>query len=292
MKLRTTYRPNDAWGFSNITTDVEYVRHVLGEDVSYGSESPDKWVMSGECGHDWDKVDRWGYSTGNPHLISPDGRCIEDVMRENGHKLAPKKDAFQTKVYKLEDQLRSRGQKFAVGDFAGVSEMLTDAVQSLRFDLCKLPKLNKNLVASRTPNLAFHPSRRTSDAAQYNWTIRLSKSEWAWQSMVVWHELAHLLVPNNSAHDGIFTQTFVNLVTKFESKQLGYDLADAFMKGGKQQGRGRYVNEYHVREDDPLKRRFVTNVKYVPGKVRKFSVDVASPKYGLARFGAQTGFAL
>lgn len=287
MKLRTTYRPNDAWGFSNVTTEVEYIRNILGYEVTYGTSDELKFVMSGDCEHQ-QKFDRWGYSNENPHLISPDGKCIVDIMKENGHKLAPSKDANQTRVYHLEDPLRNRGQQFEVGDFDGVTQMLGNAIVDLKFDKCELPKLNKHLKNSEAPNLAYHPSKRTSDAAQYNWTIRLSKSDWAWQSMVIWHELAHLLVPNNSAHDGIFTQTFINLVTKFESKQIGYDLAKAFMSGGKKQGRGKWVSQYHVRDG----RRFVTRTDYVPGKVRKFSVDVASPKYGLARFGSQTGFAL
>ena len=288
MKLRTTYRKNDAWGFSAITTDVDYVRHILGKEVTYGTDTSDeKFVMSGECDHER-KIDRWGYESDNPHLISPDGKCANTIMLENGHKLAPRKDANQTRVYKLEDPLRSKGRKFEIGDFTGVTEMIGNALNDLRFDKCELPKLNKHLAKSEAPLLKFSPSTRISDAAQFGWTIRLSKSDWAWQSMVIWHELTHLLVPNNSAHDGLFTQTMINLVTKFESKQLGYDLADAFMKGGKIQGRGKYVSQYHIRDG----RRFVSRTDYVPGKPRKFTVEVASPKYGLARFGSQTGFSL
>ena len=287
MKLQTTYQPNNAWGFENISNPVQYVRHILDESVTYGTHSDEhKWAMDGDCGH-LSKIDRYGYEE-NPHLTNKNGDCILDVMRENGHKLAPEKDANKSNVYRLENPLRDKGTQFKVGDFEGVKSLIHDALVDLKFDKCELPKLKRELREGITPNIAYSPNSRVSDASQFNWQIRLSKADWAWRSMIIWHELAHLLVPNNSAHDGIFTQTMINLVTKFESKKLGSDLAKAFMTPGKKPGRGKWVSEYHVR--DGLK--LVTRSKFVEGKNRKFSVDVASPKYGLARFGSQTGFSV
>ena len=287
MKLRTTYQPNKSWGFENITNPVHYVQFVLGESVTYGTQSDDaKWSMDGDCDHVQTR-DRYGYEK-NPHLTNLAGSCIVDVMRENGHKLAPEKDAFKSNVYRLEDPLRDKGTQFKVGDFEGVKSLVHDALVDLKFDKCELPNLKRELRENITPNIAYSPNARVSDASQFNWQIRLSKADWAWRSMIIWHELAHLLVPNNSAHDGIFTQTMINLVTKFESKKLGSDLAKAFMTSGKKPGKGKWVRQYHVRDG----KQFVTRTEYVPGKDRKFSVDVASPQYGLARFGSQTGFAV
>lgn len=200
-----------------------------------------------------------------------DRRYAWRIIRElapNTHRLAGYKDWQQSKVYRAEYGLRT-GQVFAnpVEMQAYINEV---------WETLGLTSLGGRL--NRPPKVQYQRSlspRAVSSAHSLLNEISMSRGSWSHNKVVLLHEACHILCGNHENHGPMFARTLVDLLVKFVSPETGRDFLEACMTG-----------------------RELTHFKYTSTKdgyerekkTRRYVVEVASPRYGLARFGPRTGF--
>ena len=293
-RARVTYKFSEVDGVEPISTFQDYIEYQLGETICLqdgGYSDPDDFDWyHGSCEDCADKnFPNWR----STHILqrSTDS-CIRKVMRQNGHKLQPQKDAMKTKMYRIEYTVRKESQyNFEIGDWDGVREFYKEVFSRLRLSKSQLlmkfmedgygskRTYAKRLMNSKLPQLTWNPSRNWADANRHQWRIRLPKKSktngnWAWNGIVLLHEFAHLLSPERSHHDGAFVRTFIDLIKLMESKKLADRLEQMFVNGA-------YVGWENG--------EFVGSKRKKAG-FTKIQVDVASPIHGLARFRAPNKF--
>ena len=299
-RARVTYKFSESDGVAPISSFPDYIEHQLGETIcpdDRGHSDPEDFAWyQAPCE---DCADKRFPNWRSTHILQKStDSCIRKVMRQNGHKLQPSKDAMKTKMYRIEYTVRKNSKyNFDVGDWDGVREFYKEVFSRLRLDKSQLLlkyienglkssygnssqwTYAKRLMKSELPQLTWNPSKNWADANRHQWRIRLPKKSktngnWAWNGIVLLHEFAHLLAPERSHHDGVFVRTFIDLIKLMESKKLADRLEQMFVDGvnvGWENG------------------AWVGSKRKKAG-FTKIQVDVASPIHGLCRFRAPNKF--
>lgn len=281
MRAQFLYRPDDnGYGYNVVDTHIGYIDAIDPDGLN------NDWKNE-ECpehskSNQWDRV--WHYRS------TKQDKCVLTLAKENNHKIIlDGRDYQKTKVYRAEYPIRHLSTQFKLGDFKAVeryySKILKDlnlghessSVSKAHSDRTMRPFVGRKLIAGESPSVKWQDrTTRWAHAYQANHEIRLPKNSWAWNAIVLLHELAHILSPRWEQHGAIFTRTFIDLVERYESKKLAKKLASNYKRGVQKEKDYWAYNPltstgYDARSDRPAR------------KGRKMKIDVAPEQYGLAR---------
>lgn len=192
------------------------------------------------------------------------GWRLTRVLSPNTHRFGNYKDWQQSRLYRAEYGIRTQQ------DFDGIDEM-REFVHEV-WESLGLTRLGGKIATP--PTVSYQPSmsaRAVSDAHAALNRIRMSRGKWSHNKVVVLHEAAHVLCGNGEGHGPMFARTLVDLLVRFVSPELGGEFLQRCMDG-------RELTHYDYSSGEREK------------KTKRFIVEVAGPRYGLARFGPRTGF--
>jgi putative metallohydrolase (TIGR04338 family) len=189
---------------------------------------------------------------------------VTRVLKPTTHRFGAYRDWQKSRLYRAEYGLRPEQS------FATIEEM--QAYINMVWESLGLTSLGGQI--NTPPNVMYQPSRSTrsvSDAHAILNRIRMSRGKWSHNPVVLLHEAAHVMSGNGDGHGPMFTRTLVDLFTKFISPEMGGQLLEKCQTG-------RELTHHAYNDGDWEKR------------TRRYIVEVAGPRYGLARFGPRTGF--